>query len=181
MATSRKKNKFTIKFELGVGGLLSVGIVVFCVFLWMFLFGVWTGQTLLEPSGEQKEGLPSFSFNFWKQNSADSVEELKPLPTSKTNEPAEDTKEEHEPAHFSLQVAAFRDPEKARKIVLQWRARDYESFFLAPEQPNGSFYRVFVGVFDEMAEAKKLAASLEEKGKDKFFVTLIPVSEKRYP
>ena len=46
---SRKKKK--IKFELTVGGLLGVGAVLFCIFLWMFLFGLWAGQTILLPAG----------------------------------------------------------------------------------------------------------------------------------
>ena len=46
---SRKKKK--IKFELTLGGLLGVGAVLFCIFLWMFLFGLWAGQTILLPAG----------------------------------------------------------------------------------------------------------------------------------
>ncbi len=182
MATSRKKKKFTIQFALGIGGLFSIGIVAFCIFLWMFLFGVWTGQTLLEPSGGNKEGLTSFAMQLWKPKSDEANLELPELkPESIKKEKVREARDEHEPAHFSLQVAAFRDTDNARKVVLQWRARDYESFYLAPEQENGTFYRVFVGVFDKMEEAKKMAVGLEQKGKEKFFITLIPASEKRYP
>lgn len=183
MAIKRTKKKFTIKFELGFGGLFSVGIVVFCVFLWMFLFGVWTGQTLLEPSGQHKDGIAGFALNLWKQKSPALIEEQNSDPEfeKETKEPLQRAQKEEGPAHFSLQVAAFRDAENARKIVLQWRARDFESFYLAPEQPDGTFYRVFVGVFNEMAEAKKMVAALEGKDKEKYFITLLPVTEKRYP
>jgi len=50
MARTRKKKK-TIKFELSVWGVLGVATVCFCIFLWMFLLGVWAGQAILQ-SGE---------------------------------------------------------------------------------------------------------------------------------
>lgn len=50
MATQKKRRKTKIKFELSRSGIGSIAIVCFCIFLWMFLFGVWTGQSLLKPS-----------------------------------------------------------------------------------------------------------------------------------
>lgn len=51
MAVSRKKKPGKkYKFELTRGGIGGIGVVCFCLFLWMFLFGVWTGQSLLMPS-----------------------------------------------------------------------------------------------------------------------------------
>lgn len=40
-----KTKGFSFKFDLSLGGLLGVGVVCFCIFLWMFLLGVWAGQT----------------------------------------------------------------------------------------------------------------------------------------
>ena len=51
MAGRKGKKKKKIKFELTVGGLLGIGAVLFCVLLWMFLFGIWAGQAILLPSG----------------------------------------------------------------------------------------------------------------------------------
>jgi len=51
MAKSRTRKKKKIKFELTPGGLLGLGAVLFCVLLWMFLLGVWAGQTILLPAG----------------------------------------------------------------------------------------------------------------------------------
>jgi dolichol kinase len=45
-----KKKKVRIKFGLTVGGLLAVAVVCFCIFLWMFLLGIWAGQTILLPA-----------------------------------------------------------------------------------------------------------------------------------
>ena len=51
MAGKKGKKKKKIKFELTPGGLLGVGAVLFCIFLWLFLLGIWVGQTILLPSG----------------------------------------------------------------------------------------------------------------------------------
>ena len=47
MAAIKRKKGFNIKFNLTVTGLLGVGVVCFCIFLWMFLLGIWAGQTVL--------------------------------------------------------------------------------------------------------------------------------------
>ncbi|SDO82941.1 hypothetical protein [Desulforhopalus singaporensis] len=52
MVTKRKPKKKKLKFELSVTAVGGIGIVVFCIFLWMFLLGVWVGQSLLLPSYE---------------------------------------------------------------------------------------------------------------------------------
>lgn len=49
MANRRKKKIAKIKFEVSRSGIAGIGVVVFCVFLWMFLLGVWVGQSLLLP------------------------------------------------------------------------------------------------------------------------------------
>jgi hypothetical protein len=51
MARKKSKKKKKIKFELTLGGLLGVGSVLFCILLWMFLLGIWAGQTVLLPPG----------------------------------------------------------------------------------------------------------------------------------
>jgi len=50
MAPRRKPAGKKIKFELSLSGIAGIGVVCFCIFLWMFLFGVWTGQSLLLPT-----------------------------------------------------------------------------------------------------------------------------------
>ncbi|NTV15154.1 MAG: SPOR domain-containing protein [Desulfobulbaceae bacterium] len=45
MAAPSKSKGYKIRFELSLAGLFGVGVVCFCIFLWMFLFGVWAGQT----------------------------------------------------------------------------------------------------------------------------------------
>jgi hypothetical protein len=51
MARKKSRKKKKIKFELTPGGLLGVGAVLFCILLWMFLLGIWAGQSVLLPAG----------------------------------------------------------------------------------------------------------------------------------
>jgi len=39
-----------MRFELTWRGLFGVAVLVFCLFLWMFILGIWAGQTFLQPS-----------------------------------------------------------------------------------------------------------------------------------
>lgn len=55
MATRRKPPVKKLKFELTRSALGGVGVIVFCLFLWMFLLGVWAGQSLLLPSYGNKD------------------------------------------------------------------------------------------------------------------------------
>ena len=50
MATRKKRRQTKIKFELTRTGIGSIAIVCFCIFLWMFILGVWAGPSLLTPS-----------------------------------------------------------------------------------------------------------------------------------
>lgn len=50
---TKKKAPKRFRFQLGFGGVTGIGIVSFCLFLWMFLLGVWAGQTILLPSGSE--------------------------------------------------------------------------------------------------------------------------------
>lgn len=46
----KRKPKKTFRFQLTPGGIIAVGVVSFCLFMWMFLLGIWAGQTILLPS-----------------------------------------------------------------------------------------------------------------------------------
>ena len=45
----RKKPAKKVKFQLSRSGIGGIAVVTFCIFLWMFLLGVWAGQSLLYP------------------------------------------------------------------------------------------------------------------------------------
>lgn len=50
MATRRKPKVKKIRFELSRSAIGGISVVTFCLFLWMFLLGVWAGQSLLIPT-----------------------------------------------------------------------------------------------------------------------------------
>lgn len=55
MAATRKPKAKKLKFELTRSAVAGIGIIAFCLFLWMFLLGVWAGQTLLLPPYQKSD------------------------------------------------------------------------------------------------------------------------------
>lgn len=55
MAAVRKSQVKKLRFELTWSAVAGVAVIVFCLFLWMFLLGVWAGQSLLSPVYEKKQ------------------------------------------------------------------------------------------------------------------------------
>ncbi len=53
MAARRKKTA-RVRFELARSAIAGIAVVVFCLFLWTFIFGVWAGQSMLAPQGERE-------------------------------------------------------------------------------------------------------------------------------
>jgi hypothetical protein len=65
------------RFELGWRGMFGLVIVCLCLFLWMFLLGIWAGQTILLPS---KESRLTPSGRMTKQPPTQSAPEVNPPP-----------------------------------------------------------------------------------------------------
>jgi hypothetical protein len=57
MAVRRKPQEKKLKFELTKSAIAGIAVISFCLFLWMFLLGVWAGQSLLLPSYAKKEAI----------------------------------------------------------------------------------------------------------------------------
>lgn len=53
MAVRRKPQAKKLKFELTKSAVAGIAVIIFCLFLWMFLIGVWAGQSLLLPTYEK--------------------------------------------------------------------------------------------------------------------------------
>ncbi|WP_319588622.1 hypothetical protein [uncultured Desulfobulbus sp.] len=64
------KNK-RFRIELGWRGMFGLVVVCFCLFLWMFLLGIWAGQTILLPPRTNAEPISGSS----KQPPVKTVEE----------------------------------------------------------------------------------------------------------
>ena len=197
MASGKRKKGFSIKFDLSLAGLFGVGVVCFCIFLWMFLLGIWSGQTVLS-SGKNRIGgvkkpqvkilqtvakkpVPSLAqavaAPVAKADSHPALKEEKALGANK-KVVVQKTKQvadpEEDPAFFAVQVAAFKDAALAGKEVRSWQDKGYSSFSRPPEGAKDKFTRVYIGRFDSMDGAKKKAAALARKEKIKPFIVLVP-------
>nr|MBF0221478.1 SPOR domain-containing protein [Desulfobulbaceae bacterium] len=188
--TTKKVKKPLVSIELGVGGLLGLLVSSFCIFLWMFLFGLWTGQSVLQTSesSDKAKDLPGFASKMWHKRSeaqitrAESTSEKSPEevrdPVVKSEN---ETAASQDASFFAVQVSAFKDQHRAEKAVQQWRDKKYNSFYLMPDPPDGKFHRVFVGHFDSLAEANSLAATLESVEQRKVFIMLVAADQKQLP
>ncbi|MEN8134717.1 MAG: SPOR domain-containing protein [Thermodesulfobacteriota bacterium] len=197
MASGKRKKGFSIKFDLSLTGLFGVGVVFFCIFLWMFLLGIWSGQTVLSPGQNRLAGVKKPQIKTLQtvakkpvmpveQAVVAPVVKAVPAPvvkkkkvpgankkvvTRKTKQVAEP---EEDPAFFAVQVAAFKDAALAVKEVKSWQDKGYKSFSRPPEGADDKFTRVYIGHFDSMEAAKKKAAALASKEKIKPFIVLVP-------
>ncbi len=187
-ARSKRQRRFAVRFELGIGGLFGIMVVCLCIFLWLFLLGVWAGQTVLSPSSSSANApwLHRFASGLLPPTAQEVLDdhELAEPPEPPVDALAASTdvavKEESATSAtscFSLQVGAFRKQANAIEAVAEWKGKGYEAFSLAPGE-GSSLTRVFVGRFDDLAAANKLVAVLEEKEKLHAYITLIPVAGK---
>lgn len=190
MAVKKKAKKQLISIELGFGGLAGLTFACLCIFLWMYLFGVWTGQSLFQADDglQTTKNISGFAKKVLRHATASPSGDKAKAGEGASDPDAEkevsaekSTAPEPDASFFAVQVAAFKEKQRAMNAVLQWRARDYESFYLLPEPPNGTFHRVFVGRFDSLAEANSLAAKLESAEQGKMFITLVSNDEERLP
>lgn len=72
---------FTV--QLGLSGIVGIGVVLFCLFLWMFLLGIWAGQTILYPPPLPAASAPAASGSETRRPaeiSSNATPELRPLP-----------------------------------------------------------------------------------------------------
>lgn len=194
MERKAPKENALVRVELGCGGLLGLAVISFCIFLWMYLFGVWTGQSGLQSTlatGDPREIINTAAKMLQTKTSAidSKVKDVVPegeadttasASTPPTVKPASKPKDENSASFFAIQVAAYREEQKALKAVAQWRVREYDAFYLHPE-PDGNFYRVLIGRFDSLAEANGLASQLESSEQNKVFISLVSEGQKRYP
>ncbi|MDA8418560.1 MAG: SPOR domain-containing protein [Desulfobacteraceae bacterium] len=194
MARKAPKENVLVRIELGIGGILGLAVIAFCVFLWMYLFGVWTGQSGLQSTLSTdprelmgaaakllKNGPPSPSpARPEVAESAPSAHQTANATPAKTPDESARQKDDNGPSFFAIQVGAFREEQRALKAVAQWRARSYDAFYLQPDA-DGNLCRVMVGHFDSLAAANDLAAKLEASEQSKVFISLVAESQKRYP
>lgn len=184
MAANGQQGKFPIILELTPKGLFGAAIVCFCIFLWMFLLGVWAGQTILLPVGQLNGGVessvampaatPEKPAAASRQPQGSSISPLDGQQES-VSAPVDDS------SFFALQVGAFSTEDRARNAARTWLERGFVAFYQAPAGDGDSYWRAFVGRFDELAEANALVDKLRKDENVKSFISLVPSSEVRKP
>jgi cell division septation protein DedD len=74
-------------------------------------------------------------------------------------------------ANFALQVAAFSNPEEARELVNQLRSKGYSAYLVTGSAAaKGTLYRVRIGQFQTLQEARQFALAFEKKEKVKTII-----------
>lgn len=189
MAKGRlKKKRALVRFEFGLGGLLGVGIVFFCIFLWMFLLGIWVGQTLLQSEGGLSGSsgtMAAVVSSLWQKGRGAVAELENGEPSSGFDElvagkdgtaDREAEPEQSGQSFFTLQAGAFSDEKKAMQATLAWRARGHDAFYLPPDEEKDDLYRVFIGKFGELNKANAKAEELKKSEKIHSYITLLPAA-----
>ncbi len=64
---------------------------------------------------------------------------------------------------FSVQVAAFKEPEKAKGVCDEFLFKSYSARMENPELPGDNWYRVLIGKFQSKPEATAFAEKMREK------------------
>ena len=188
MARTRKKSR-KIQFQLGWGGLVALTVSTVCVFLWVFILGFWVGQKLVGRSldeslqtqvvarvvPEAEEVTPLIPEKITQVTPLDTEEKEQPGPRKESvKKKVRDTDDVKRPGYqtrkkkstyFALQIASYRERERANKEARRWRDKGYRAKVrradLGPEK--GVFYRVHLGEYSSVEEATSSAKKLAQK------------------
>ncbi|MFZ5776389.1 MAG: SPOR domain-containing protein [Thermodesulfobacteriota bacterium] len=189
MSVAKPKKRFLIRFELGIFGLFGLTVVTFCIFLWMFLLGIWAGQTVLQqPEGgsSAKSALERLTSSWrWPGNQASvspTTGQQRPgiepaRPNGEGEHPVAAEAENSGPSFFVVQVGSFRNAERARQEVEQWKGKGLKAFVVPPEEADDPFTRVYLGKFEKLADANQLVAKLEKEQQIKGYIALLPAAK----
>lgn len=189
MAVKRKKNnskRFLYRFELGLGGMAAIGVVCFCIFLWMFLLGIWAGQTVLQGDDDlimkspRLTGKKPMLHPSQPQEIAEDIDEVE-LVADELAKAEEEAEREKDASFFTLQIAAYHDPAGAKRMVETWQSRGYNAFLRPPEREDDKFTRVYVGKFENLADANAKAVELEKEENLQSFIALLTTARNGKP
>jgi hypothetical protein len=174
----RKKKKPLIRLEMGWGGLCGFAVVAFCLLLWMFIFGIWTGQSVLHGPSRVVDKVAGLGHKAVRL--LDSGVGQGEKRTKRQVKKAAAARRDNVSSFYALRVAAFRKEDGAERAVLEWRVRHYEAFYLKPG-PDSKLYMVYVGHIPDLSAARKKAAAIEEEGGGRVFINLLAAGRREYP
>lgn len=165
------KKKPFIQLELSFGGLLGLGVVSFCIFLWMFLFGIWAGQTVLQPT---TGGGGTFGFG---EVASSLLAKGKAMPWKKAATPATITPIEE----ASREENGDDDTEGPAGGALETKGEPLATQPAAvTATPETSFFSLQVAAPSEQKEAIAAVLRWRARGQDAFFLEPEGNGEKGY-
>ena len=194
MARTRKKSR-KIQFQLSWGGLIALTVSTVCVFLWMFILGFWVGQKMAGRSLDESLQ-PQVVARAVPETRKEKTIQVTPLDTEEEEqlEPRKESvkkkvlgaddvrqpykevkKAKKKSTYFGLQIASYREKDRANKESRRWRDKGYRAKVrrtdLGPEK--GIFYRVHLGEYHSVEEAKSEAKKLAQKHNLKSYIVPI--------
>ncbi len=175
---AKKKKKPLIRLEMGWGGLCGFAVVAFCLLLWMFIFGIWTGQSVLHGPSRVADKVARLGHKAARLLDS-GVRQAEKRPLRQVKKTAA-VRRDNASSFYALRVAAFRKEDGAERAVLAWRARHYEAFYLKPG-PDSKLYMVYVGHIPDLSAARKKATAIEEEGGGRVFIKLLAADRPQYP
>jgi hypothetical protein len=167
-------------------GLMIVFAGAFCLALVAFLSGIWLGKTIndlpyrgetrLQPKREkpQEEKRKSPAAGELKREGDRGHGEEKILVPAEKSPPLSSSGAESAPAktHFTLQIGAFNNSEEAQKMVSQLQSKGYVAYEVTGKgAAKGMLYRVRVGHFPTLQDARQFVLLFEKKEKIKAVIT----------
>ena len=153
MSAPSKKKGFSIRFDLSIAGLLGVGVVCFCLFLWMFLLGLWAGQSGLIGGVPLPSGKPAAPAAVKPETPGKPAESQEPSPPSP---PALEPSAESSAAPVTQAVPAagvvVPSAPETKTAVTELPAATTPAPLAAPaketdKEPEPPFYAIQVGAF----------------------------------
>ncbi len=171
-------------------GLMMVFAGAFCLALVAFLSGIWMGKAMNDlpypretrpqlKKERPKEEKGNLSAAGEVKREADRTHgEEKKLASAGKSAPPSASGEDPPPAkiRFTLQIGAFNNSEEAQKMVSQLQSKGYVAYEIPGKgAAKGMLYRVRVGHFPTLQDARQFALLFEKKEKMKGVITTEPV------
>jgi len=182
MARRVRKEPKRFRIELGWGGLVGLAFFCFCLFLWMFLLGIWAGQAVLTPETFFQLGGSGAAVTARVPSAAEERPKREvDKDVDRPTEPEGQSNEAHVSSAFSLQVGAFRDASHAARALEEWRTKGYDAFIQSAAEGGDGLTRVFVGRFENLSDANDLATRLEGQEGVSAYITLLPAAKIHLP
>lgn len=159
----------TFEFRLGWPGIGAIAVVCLCIFLWLFLLGIWAGQKILAPGGDEGQGARTAVVKKTAKVVAIVPESRKEAVVA----PRATDVARAEQELYTIQVGAFGEAGNARQEIAFWREHGQDVFLAPPQGRASGLTLVCVGRFADRGAATLSAARLREQtGRDLLVITL---------